>query len=77
MDDGFDDVEPDFGVHGVEIGVVNKLLLIFGMSLGVIDAVNDFGEVLDYNKDEDKRGVKSEGGLERDEGKLKDKYGYS
>ncbi len=42
MDDGFDYVKPDFGVHGLEIGVVNKFLLIIGISLGVVDTVNDF-----------------------------------
>lgn len=42
MEDGFDDVKPDFGVHGLEIGVISKFLLVFGIDLGVVDAVNDF-----------------------------------
>lgn len=42
MEDGLEDVEPDFGVHGLEIGVIRKFLLVFGIDLGVVDAVNDF-----------------------------------
>ena len=64
MNDGFKNVEPYFSIHRLEISVVDKFFLAFLIDLGVVNVMSKFRDVFDDNENEDKRAIKSVGGLE-------------
>jgi hypothetical protein len=63
MDDGFKNIDPDFGIHGLEIGVVDKFFWAFLIDLGVINVMNEFRDIFDDDKNEHECRIKSVRGL--------------